>query len=491
MIINQLPALQVVIPLIAAPLCLLLYRPLATWLLTVITSAAAMLISGLILAQVLDQGVIDYTFGGWAAPFGIAYRIDLVNAYVLLIVSTISAIVSVFARVSVASEIEAHNQGIFYTAWLLCLTGLLGIAITGDAFNLFVFLEISSLSSYVLIAMGNDRRSLTAAFQYLIMGTIGATFILIGIGLLYALTGTLNMLDLAERIPEVANTRTARAGFAFLTVGIGLKIALFPLHLWLPNAYAYAPSAVSAFLAATATKVAVYVLLRFIFSVFGKDFALDTMPLALGLAILGSSAVIFASAIAIFQDNIKRMLAYSSVAQIGYLILGVSLVSPAGLTATILHLFNHALMKGALFLALGCIAWRIGSSRLGDFKGLGYRMPWTMGVFLIGSLSLVGIPMTAGFISKWYLVLAALERGWWPVLVVILAGSLLAVIYVWRVIESAYLGGKDNEAQVGEAPLSMLIPAWILALANLYFGVSTELSVGVATEAATTLFGAG
>ncbi|MDG1192997.1 MAG: hypothetical protein P8N03_03930, partial [Arenicellales bacterium] len=177
MIINQLPALQVVIPLIAAPLCLLLYRPLATWLLTVITSAAAMLISGLILAQVLDQGVIDYSFGGWAAPFGIAYRIDLVNAYVLLIVSTISTIVSVFARVSVASEIEAHNQGIFYTAWLLCLTGLLGIAITGDAFNLFVFLEISSLSSYVLIAMGNDRRSLTAAFQYLIMGTIGATFI--------------------------------------------------------------------------------------------------------------------------------------------------------------------------------------------------------------------------------------------------------------------------------------------------------------------------
>ena len=491
MIISQLPALQVVLPLIAAPLCLLLYRPLATWLLTVITSAAAMLISGLILAQVLDQGVIDYTFGGWAAPFGIAYRIDLVNAYVLLIVSTISTIVSVFARVSVASEIEAHNQGIFYTAWLLCLTGLLGIAITGDAFNLFVFLEISSLSSYVLIAMGNDRRSLTAAFQYLIMGTIGATFILIGIGLLYALTGTLNMLDLAERIPEVANTRTARAGFAFLTVGIGLKIALFPLHLWLPNAYAYAPSAVSAFLAATATKVAVYVLLRFIFSVFGKDFALDTMPLALGLAILGSPAVIFASAIAIFQDNIKRMLAYSSVAQIGYLILGVSLVSPAGLTATILHLFNHALMKGALFLALGCIAWRIGSSRLGDFKGLGYRMPWTMGVFLIGSLSLVGIPMTAGFISKWYLVLAALERGWWPVLVVILAGSLLAVIYVWRVIESAYLGGKNNEAQVGEAPLSMLIPAWILALANLYFGVSTDLSVGVATEAATTLFGAG
>ncbi|MED5532697.1 MAG: monovalent cation/H+ antiporter subunit D family protein, partial [Pseudomonadota bacterium] len=382
-----------------------------------------------------------------------------------------------------------HNQGFFYTAWLLCLAGLLGIAITGDAFNLFVFLEISSLSSYVLIAMGSDRRALTAAYQYLIMGTIGATFILIGVGLLYALTGTLNMQDLAERLPEVSGTRTARTGFAFLTVGLGLKIALFPLHLWLPNAYAYAPSAVSAFLAATATKVAVYVLLRFVFSVFGVEFALGAMPLAIGLAILGAIAVVSASTVAIFQQNLKRMLAYSSVAQIGYLALGISLATPAGLTATILHLFNHALMKGALFIALGCIAWRIGSSRLQDFAGLGYRMPWTMGVFVVGGLSLIGIPLTAGFISKWYLVLAALEKGWWPVIVVIIAGSLLAVLYVWKVVERAYLAKPPEDATRAEAPASMLIPAWLLAIANLYFGSQTDLSVGVATRAAAELFG--
>lgn len=493
MISAQLPALQVVVPLIAAPLCLLLYRPFATWLLTFIASSASTVIAALILAQVLEQGVIDYAFGGWAAPFGIAYRIDLVNAYVLLIVAAISTVVSFFARQSVAAEIESHNQGVFYTAWLLCLTGLLGITITGDAFNVFVFLEISSLSSYVLIAMGNDRRALTAAFQYLIMGTIGATFILIGVGLMYALTGTLNMLDLAERLPAVAGTRTARAAFAFLTVGVGLKIAIFPLHLWLPNAYAFAPSAVSAFLAATATKVAVYVLLRFIFSVFGSDFALGTAAgtarLAIGLAVLGAVAVLAASTVAIFQHNIKRMLAYSSVAQIGYLTLGISLASSAGLTATLLHLFNHALMKGALFLALGCIAWRIGSSRLGDFKGLGYQMPWTMGIFVIGGLSLIGVPGTAGFISKWYLVVAALEQGWWPMLIVVIAGSLLAVVYIWRVVEAAYLGGRSESPKIGEAPLSMLVPAGLLALANLYFGIKTDLSAGIATKAAAALFG--
>ena len=489
MISAQLPALQVVVPLIAAALCLVLSRPLAAWTLTFLASAAAMAVSFLLLGAVMDSGTIDYAFGGWAAPFGIAYRVDLVNAYVLMIVSTISTVVSVFARASVASEIETHNQGFFYTAWLLCLTGLLGIAITGDAFNLFVFLEISSLSSYVLIAMGSDRRALTAAYQYLIMGTIGATFILIGVGLLYALTGTLNMQDLAERLPDVSGTRTARTGFAFLTVGLGLKIALLPLHLWLPNAYAYAPSAVSAFLAATATKVAVYVLLRFVFSVFGVEFALGAMPLTIGLAILGAIAVLSASTVAIFQENLKRMLAYSSVAQIGYLALGISLATPAGLTATILHLFNHALMKGALFVALGCIAWRIGSSRLRDFAGLGYRMPWTMGVFVVGGLSLIGIPLTAGFISKWYLVLAALEKGWWPVIVVIIAGSLLAILYVWKVVERAYLAKPPEDATRAEAPASMLIPAWLLAIANIYFGFQTDLSVGVATRATAQLFG--
>ena len=159
------------------------------------------------------------------------------------------------------------------------MTGLLGIAVTGDIFNVFVFLEISSLSAYALIALGKDRRALTAAYQYLIMGSVGATFIVIGIGLMYGMTGTLNMADLAERIPAVAATRTIPVAFAFLAVGISLKLALFPLHLWLPSAYAYAPSAVTAFIASTATKVAVYMLLRFFFTIFGARSRFDVMQL--------------------------------------------------------------------------------------------------------------------------------------------------------------------------------------------------------------------
>jgi multicomponent Na+:H+ antiporter subunit D len=409
-----------------------------------------------------------------------------------LIVSAMAAVVLDYAKESVAKEIPEDRIARFYAAFLLALAGLLGIVATGDAFNVFVFLEISSLASYALISMGRDRRALNAAFQYLVMGTIGATFILIGIGFLYMMTGTLNMQDLAERLPAVADTRTVRAGFAFLTVGIGLKLAMFPLHLWLPNAYAYAPSIVSAFLAATATKVALYVMLRFMLSIFGVEFALLEMPLNWILLVLGVLGILSGSLVAIYQQNVKRMLAYSSVAQIGYMVLGIGIATTAGVAAGVLHMFNHALMKGALFLALGAVVFRLGGVRLNDLAGLGWRMPWTMAAVVIGGLSLIGVPPTVGFISKWYLVLAILERGWWPLAVVVLIGSVLALIYVWRVVETAYLRPRPEGApQVTEAPLSMLMPIWLLVAANIYFGVATELSAGSAERVAEMLMAVG
>lgn len=490
MIRQHLPALQVVIPLLSAPLCLLLNKPRVAWALSLIASWLALIIAIALLQQVLSTGTLSYELGGWAAPWGIEYRLDPVNAFVLVIVAGIGSVVMPFAATSVAHEIAAERRVLFYTAYLLCLGGLLGIAITGDAFNLFVFLEISSLSSYILISFGRNRRALTASYQYLIMGTIGATFILIGVGLLYMMTGTLNMLDLAQRIPSVADTRTVRVALAFLTVGISLKLALFPLHLWLPNAYTYAPSVVTAFLAATATKVAVYMLLRFLFTVFGAELSFEAMAMQSALLPLALLAVFSASVVAIYQDNLKRMLAYSSVAQIGYMILGISFASVTGVTAGILHLFNHALMKGALFLALGCVFYRLGSVQLRDIAGLGRRMPWTFAAIVIGGLSLIGVPLTVGFISKWYLVLAAFQENMWWVAVLILAGSLLAVVYMWRVVEVAFFEpAPKGTPRYQEAPLSLLIPTWVLIGANVYFGVNAELTVSVAQRAAAWLLG--
>lgn len=492
MISHHLPALQVVVPLLAAPLCFLLgrYRRLG-WILSTLVSWLCLLIAVQLAYQVVDGGQVHYAFGGWAPPWGIEYRVDQLNALVLLIVSGIAAVMFPYSWSSIQSEVDPEQQPLFFTCMLLCLAGLLGITITGDAFNLFVLLEISSLSTYTLISLGRDRRALTASFQYLIMGTIGATFILIGVGILYMLTGTLNMADLSDRIGKIGESRALHAGFGFLIIGIGLKLAMFPLHLWLPNAYAFAPSVVSAFIAATATKVAVYVMVRYLFTIFGPEFSFSAMNIHWLLIPAGLIAVLFTSIVALFQRDIKRMLAYSSVAQIGYMLVGIGLVSTTGLTAALLHLFNHALIKGALFLSMGAVCYRLGNTLIDNMDGIGRQMPWTMGAFVAGGLSIIGVPLTVGFISKWYLILAALEQGWWPVAVIVLLGSLISVIYVWRVVEAAYLHQRPDQAITAkEAPASLLVPTWILVLANFYFGIDASFTVGFTSSSAAMLFGA-
>lgn len=486
---HHLPVLLVVVPLVAAPIAALVNRPRISWAVAVVATLWTLYAALGLLSETMAVGAIHYELGGWVAPYGIEYVVDPVNAWVMVIVALIGALVTPYARRSVEHEISEDRIPLFYAAFILCLTGLLGIAITGDVFNVFVFLEISSLSAYALIALGNDRRALMASFRYLIMGSVGATFIVIGIGLMYVMTGTLNMADLANRLPEVASSRTIPVAFTFLTVGITLKLALFPLHAWLPNAYAYAPSAVTAFIASTATKVAVYLLLRFFFTVFGAAFSFDIMQLDLILIPLALIGIVTMSLVAIYQKNVKRLLAYSSIAQIGYMVLGISLASVLGLTAGILHLFNHALMKGALFMSMGCVMYRVGSVRLERMSGLGRSMPWTMAAFVVGGLSLIGVPLTVGFISKWYLVQAALEQGMWPVACVVLIGSLLALMYIWKVVEVAYFRECDPELGISEAPFSLLAPTWVLVLCNLYFGINASGGVDIATRAAEVLLG--
>lgn len=490
-ILHHLPALQIVAPLILAPFCVVLGRN-GAWALALAGGILALAAALMLFSQVLDGTVISYHMGGWAPPIGIEYRIDVLNAALLVIVSGTAALTLVYARRSVADEIASERHGYFYAAFLLCLTGLLGVAITGDAFNVFVFLEIASLSSYMLVAAGaeRDRRALTAAYNYLIMGTIGASFFVIGLGLLYALTGTLNMADLAQRLLDLGDNRALRMGFAFILVGLGLKLAMFPLHLWLPNAYRFAPSAVSVFLAACSTKVAVYLLLRFLFTIFGFDYAFQATTLQFVVLPLAVAAMFAASAVAIFQDDLKRMLAYSSIAQLGYMLLGIGFLTHAGVAASVIHIFNHAITKGALFMAAGCYVLRAGTSSIRELRGIGRDMPWTTAAFAVAGLSLIGMPLTAGFISKWYLVQAALAKGWWPVALLIVASSLLAIAYVWRFIEAAYLREAPEGPRRKEAPLSMLVPAWALAGLAVFFGAYAELTSMAASRAANALIGA-
>ncbi|CAA6820382.1 MAG: Cation:proton antiporter [uncultured Sulfurovum sp.] len=488
-IMMHLPVLIVVVPLLAGALIVLINHRKGAWLITLLTSIFLLFASVQLIQMLETVNVISYTLGGWNAPLGIELRIDGLSALMVLILSGSAFLVSIYALKSVEKEIAERNHVPFYTALLLVIAGLIGISITADAFNIFVFLEISSLSTYALISMGRDRRALHASYHYLIMGTIGATFILIGIGFMYVMTGTLNIADLADRLPAVADTNAIRAAFAFITIGVGIKAAMLPLHQWLPNAYAYSPSVVSTFLAATATKVAIYVLIRFVLSLYGIEFSLVEMPFDNILMILGTIGVLAGSVYAIYQSNVKRMLAYSSVAQIGYILLAIGLASKPGFTAALLHMFNHALIKGTLFMALGIIFYRFASTELSGMSGMGKTMPLTMAAFTIGGLSLIGIPGTAGFVSKWYLVTALLDASLWPLALLILVASILTLVYVGRVIEVAYFKPVPEGRTRQKAPLTMIVALWIFALCNIYFGFETDISLGLSSLAVNQLIG--
>lgn len=488
------PALLIAIPMLMAPIAAFMPSGRLAWILSILATGFALVMAIVLLSQVrsIEGGaVISYAMGGWRPDAGIEFRIDALNAMVLLLVSVIGFLAAIFSWPTVLAEIREAKTAMFYAAYLVCFTGLTGVASTGDAFNLFVFLEISSIATYVLVALGasRDRRALPAAGNYLLLGTIGASFFVVGVGFLYAATGTLNMAELAVRLESVQDNKAVFAGYAFIVVGLGIKAAMFPLHQWLPNAYAYSPSFVTMFLAATATKVALYALVRFLFTVFGLEFAFEGSTLIWILMPMGIAAMVACSFQAVFQTDVRRTLAYSSVAQVGYMLLGISIGTAAGVSAGLFHLMNHAVIKGALFMALAGVVLTYKGTSLQDMRGLGRSSPWTMTAFAIAAVSLIGVPLTAGFQSKFVLVTALFDHGWWWAVAVVMFSSLLAVVYMGRILEAVFFRAPANpNKRHKEAPLLILIPLWILALANLWIGIQGGFVAGLAEDAAASLF---
>jgi len=474
LITDHLPVLTVVIPLIAGfltPIIGWIDRRLC-WYWVMLTMFAVLLMTSSNLYTVITSGTIHYHLGGWTPPIGIEYVIDLLNGFVCIIIAFIGLMVAIYSIESITKELP--NKIIpFYSIFLLLVTGLMGMTITGDIFNFYVFLEISSLAAYALIAMGDRGDGVVASFNYLIMGTVAASFILLGIGYLYAVTGSLNMADMQNLLPVIYDSKVVLAALAFFMVGFSIKIGLFPLHAWLPDAYTHAPSAASALIAGLMTKVGAYAMIRFMFSVFTPAFVIDITRMAEILTWAAALAIIVGSVLAIAQSDIKRMLAYSSISQIGYILLGVGLVNVIGMQGGLLHILNHSLMKCALFLVAGAIFYKTGIRNLHQFQGLGKKMPVTTTVFLIAGLSMIGVPGTVGFTSKWYLALGSINAGQWIFVVVILISSLLNIVYFWRVFDNIWFGHPHEVEHIkrDEAPLSMLIPMVILAVLCIFFGL--------------------
>ena len=489
-IIANLPALVVALPLLLAPVAALVPVAGAAWMLAVIGTGGALLSALLLQGAVTGGETFSYYLGSWPPPWGIEFVVDAASAFTVLVMASLAFVVTLFARSALLTEIAEADAGKAYAAWLLACGGLSGLVMTGDAFNLFVFLEISALSSVILIALGagRDRRALIAGYNYLIIGAVGATFYVVGVGFIYAVTGSLNMVDLAERIPAVPQTTVVAVGFGFMMAGILVKAAIFPVHIWLPAAYAFAPSAVSSLLAAIATKASLYVLARVVFDVFAGVPDLTALALHFALIPLALGGIFIGTVLAIYENDIKKLLAFSSVAQIGYIALGFAVATTAGVAAGFVHIGNHALIKGGLFVAVGIYAVALGRRiNLDQMVGLGRRMPITTTAFLICGLSLIGLPLTAGFISKIYLVRALLQADMIMVLVLVMASSALSVAYLWKIVEVLWQKGAETAA-VRETP-ALYLPLWILALANIWFGVAPAPLVDAAMRAAMQLTG--
>jgi multicomponent Na+:H+ antiporter subunit D len=389
---------------------------------------------------------------------------------------------AVQANGSVARELPQKTT-LFWSLYILMITGLLGICVTGDLFNLFVLLEVASITGYALISMG-EKGALYAGFRYIITGTIGASFYLLGVGYLYLASGSLNMADLSQLLPKLYQSKTVLAGFAFLFIGLSIKMALFPLHGWLPDAYACAPSAVSAAVAPLVTKVMAYVIFRLIFTVFSPEYTIFILRVTDAMIWIGTAAIFFGAVMALSQKDYKRMLSYIVIAEIGYIIGGMGVANTTALKGAIFHILNDALMVACLFSVAGLVMHRTHGHRIDDFKGIFRKMPITAVVFTVGALAVIGVPPTCGFFSKWYLLLGGIKAGQWAFVAALLVSTLINVALFFRIFDKGlYVHGQHTEPHAAglgyahasrEAPLSMLLPAVVLALAILLVGIFNQ-----------------
>lgn len=485
---QQLPAIIVVLPLVICFFILLSgwWVQGAGYLLAVAALACCVLLSTGILKSVITDGLIVYWVGGWEPPWGIEYRIDHLNAVMLVLVSVLSMLAAIHSKQLVENELP-DKTALFWCLFVLLIVGLLGICATGDLFNLFVMLEVASLSGYALIAMG-EKRAVFASFRYIVIGTIGASFYLLGVGYLYIMTGSLNMADLAQLLPALYDSKAILAGYAFILIGLSIKMALFPLHGWLPDAYTYAPSAASAVVAPLMTKVMAYVIIRVMFTVFGAEFPVSVLQATDFMVWLGTLAILFGAVMALSQRDFKRMLSYVIIAEIGYIIGGIGVANVTALKGAVFHIMNDAVMMACLFLVAGLIVNKTDGHRIADFKGIFRTMPITAFIFTIGALSVIGVPPTCGFFSKWYLLLGGIQAHQWGFVAALLVCTLINVALFFRIVDKGlyvhaqknmpnYKKSPDNP-HAGEAPLTMLLPALVLAMAILLIGIFNQVILG-------------
>ncbi len=442
----------------------------------------------ILIRDVRDNGAFVYNFGNYESYIGIQYSVNIFSAFMSFFVITLALIIMIFSTKDIDHEISRQSISQYYTLVLILLFSMVGMIFTNDLFNMYVFMEILSLTSCAIISVKSKKENYLAALRYLVLNTIGSLSVLLGIALLYMVSGHLNMSLMGQSISLIWQLYPTNILIAtgFMLVGFAIKAAVFPMHIWLPDAHSNAPTPSSALLSSLVVKIYVFAVYKILFDVLGKDIVVG-LGIPGVIAVFAASGMLFGSIFAIGQKDIKRMLAYSSVAQIGYIFLGLSLMTEAGLAAGLFHVVSHGLMKTALFLSAGSIIYYRNKRDIRQLDGIGVEMPVTMVVFAIAAMGMIGIPGTNGFMSKLYLSFAVLGAGQPLLLGVILLSSYLNAVYYLPIIISAFLKepkSKNITMQVEVLPWPMLLALVTVGILCLLTGFYPKLVMDIVTQAA-------
>lgn len=507
----NLPVYIVILPLFGAILCPLFmhFSKFMGRAIVVIAVGTALVLSIIQIYNISETEMVSYWMGGYIPPLGIEFMIDSLSATIIILILAIGFLSILYSMPFLKNETKLKTAG-YFTVLSLLITGLLGMTSTRDIFNLYVFLEITSISGYALIAMGGDRGVLSS-FRYLLIGTIGASFYLFGVAFIYAETGTLNMDDMSGRVGPILTTGTTLVAMTFFIIGFGIKMALFPLHGWQPAAYTNSHPGAAPMITGVMGKIPAYAMLRFFFFVFNAntDFVAKSLLI---IGIMSACGMIYGSVKAIGQKDFRGMLAYSSIAQIGYVGLGIAITGYFGLIGAVLHIIGHACMKSCLFFCAGAIQFRYGEVKMKRFGQLYKKMPMTTTAIVISALSMVGIPPFTGFFSKWYLALGAMQKGLFIYVAILIVSSLLNAIYFFRLLERIFMNreaepyvdadgkmvpklskyapeasdvGESNLAYTGkrEMPILMAIPIIVTTVSIIMIGIFNTKFVDVLSSA--------
>jgi multicomponent Na+:H+ antiporter subunit D len=476
--VKQLIPLFIAIPLAVAFLLPIVGRGrpgVSDWLANGTMSCLAILA----LASIGEEGL--YHMGAWPTPIGIDLRLDPLAALLLVTINMVGLVACLYSVEYMRQYTAKHR---YYSLFLLLVAGMNGVILAGDLFNLYVLMEVAAVASYALVAFGGEHEDLEASFKYAVLGSLSSAVILIGIGLVYGVTGTLNMAHIASRVSQTGMSSPLLFASALFLCGFGLKAALVPFHAWLPDAHPSAPAPVSAMLSGVLIKaIGIYVLARLVYNVFG----IGEGALAM-LRWLGVISMVVGSLLAAGQWDIKRLLAYSSIGQVGYIVLGLGLGTPLGVVGGLYHLINHALFKSLLFLNAGTVEYATGTRNLNQLGGLNRAIPVTGATSLVASMSIAGIPPFNGFWSKLIIIQACIQGGFHEFAAVAVAMSIVTLAYQLRMQRAFFDAPATVSAPTQREPRLMaaamiLLTVGCVALSFLVVGgLSSPLLVGPAGE---------